>query len=217
MDASAEALFDALPYSHTVLGQAVPRAGEVGLIAEYALDRLLAEPDPGAGTAAATIERDTIFAGSDYTALLRYTWLPTAAALANPSLAGPMARVLAALTGPTPCCAAAGPRRPTAACRAGRPGCPSRPGSRSGCSAAITSSTCSPPGTGPSGARTCWWSSTCRVDGAPRPVRGAADHVVRNAVGELADLLPDDSELAIWKFGSSLSHRGLPHRAAAAG
>ncbi|MGH8837259.1 MAG: substrate-binding domain-containing protein, partial [Actinomycetes bacterium] len=99
MDASAESLFDALPGSRTVLGQAVPRPGEVGLMAEYALDRLLAEPDPEAGSAAAVIQRDTVFAGSDYTALLRYTWLPTEAALADPALAAPMARMLAALTG----------------------------------------------------------------------------------------------------------------------
>jgi len=41
--------------------------------------------------------------------------------------------------------------------------------------------------------------------GAPAPGSTAPlINVVRNAVGELADLLPDDAELEIWKFGSRL-------------
>ena len=210
MDASAEALFDALPYSHTVLGQAVPRAGEVGLIAEYALDRLLAEPNPEAGTAAATIKRDTVFAGSDYTALLRYTWLPTAAALADPSLDGPMARVLAALTGgeADAALAAAGLRRADGSVPGEKPaGLPEQTGELLGVLG----------GHHVEHVFATWYINERRSDmlvvidvsvsmGARAPGSTAPlIDVVRNATSDLADLLPNDSELAIWKFGSNLS------------
>ena len=60
----------------TVPGTALPQApGEVAIVPEYALVQ-----DP---TAAA----DTIVAPADATALLRYTWLPTRAALADPARA----------------------------------------------------------------------------------------------------------------------------------
>ena len=94
MDASAEALATALPATRTVTdGQALPAAsGEVGLVAEYALARLRGE---GGGAALAG---SRILAGSDNTAILRYTWLPTAAAVEDPIMTGLLARVLSALT-----------------------------------------------------------------------------------------------------------------------
>ncbi|HKE50317.1 MAG TPA: VWA domain-containing protein [Actinomycetes bacterium] len=210
MDASAETLASALPSSQTVLGQAIPHSGEVGLIAEYALDRFLAEPDPKAGSAAATIKRDKIFAGSDYTAVLRYTWLPTAAALADSSLADPMARVLAALTSKEAegALAAAGLRRADGSVPGDHAdGLPEQTGTVLGI-------------LGPHHVEhvfATWYiderrsnllvvidvsgSMGARAPGTQTPLID----VVRNATRELADLLPDDSELAIWKFGSNIS------------
>src|SRR5262245_7697566 len=94
MDASAYALAEALPRTRTVTdGQAMPAAGgEVGLVAEYALAR----PRGESGGAAPAGSR--IIAGSDHTAILRYTWLPTAAAVEDPIMTGLIARVLSALT-----------------------------------------------------------------------------------------------------------------------
>jgi von Willebrand factor type A domain/Bacterial extracellular solute-binding protein len=210
MDASAEALFDALPYSRSVLGQAVPRAGEVGLIAEYALDRLLAEPDPDTGTAAATIERDTVIAGSDHTALLRYSWLPTEAALGDPSLARPMARVLTALTSgeADAALAAAGLRRGDGSVPGDKPpGTPEHTGDLLG---VLESHHVEH-------VFATWYLNERRSDmlvvidvsgsmGAQAPGSTVPlINVVRNAIGELVDLLPDDSELALWKFGSNLN------------
>lgn len=209
MDASAETLFDALPYSRTELGQAVPHAGEVGLMAEYALAQLLAEPDPADGTAAATVKRAKIFAGSDYTALLRYTWLPTAAAMADTALARPMERVVTALTHgeADAALAAAGLRRADGSVPATEPG--GLP-EQSGEPLAVI---------GPhhvDHVLATWYSAERRSDmlvvidvsgsmGSPAPGSTAPlINVVRNAVRELADLLPDDSELALWKFGSRL-------------
>ena len=210
MDASAETLATALPNSRSVLGQPIPHAGEVGVMAEYALDRLLAEPDPAAGSAAATIKGDKIFAGSDYTALLRYTWLPTAAALDDSSLADPMARVLAALTGgeADSALAGAGLRRADGSLPGEKvAGLPEQTGQLLGV-------------LGPHHVEhvyATWYVDERRSDmlvvidvsgsmGAKAPGSQAPlIDVVRNATRELASLLPDDSELAIWKFGSNLS------------
>ena len=112
MNASAEALATALPTTNTVANQAVPvEAGDVGLVAEYALIRLLENPNR---EAAAGVRNAAVLTGSDYTAELRFTWLPTAAAAEDPALAGPLERVLTALTGPEAdaALAAAGLRRP---------------------------------------------------------------------------------------------------------
>jgi Ca-activated chloride channel homolog len=208
MNVSAETLFDALPSSRSVLGRAVPGAGEVGLMAEYALAPLVAGSAEASG-AAAVIQSDKIFAGSDYTALLRYTWLPTAAAMADPSLTRPLARVLTALTNGEADAglAAAGLRRADGTVPAVKPsGLPEPTGEP----LAVIE---------PHHVQhvfAAWYSSERRSDmlvvidvsGSMRaPAPGSTApliNVVRNAVGELADLLPDDSELALWKFGSRL-------------
>jgi von Willebrand factor type A domain/Bacterial extracellular solute-binding protein len=87
MDASALALARALRVTRTVTGRdpALPdRPGEVGLVPEYAL--------LGGATAS------TVLSGSDYAVMLRYTWIPTAAAVANPSRASALERLRDALT-----------------------------------------------------------------------------------------------------------------------
>jgi hypothetical protein len=77
MDASALWLARALGVTRTVTGRApaLPRRpGEVGLVPEYALLPLLT------GTT-----KWSVLSGSDYALMLRYTWLPTASAVRNPS------------------------------------------------------------------------------------------------------------------------------------
>ncbi len=115
MDASSAALSAALPSTRTVRGAepALPeRAGEVGLVPEHALLPALAElPDA------------TVLAGTDHTALLRYSWQPTAAALAVPERAAALATLLTALKGPAAAEAigAARLRRPGGAAPPGAP------------------------------------------------------------------------------------------------
>jgi Bacterial extracellular solute-binding protein/von Willebrand factor type A domain len=96
MDASSEALADAFPSTRTISGHALPDTdGEVGLVAEYALIPLLKNGD-GADP---KVRGATFISGSDNSAVLRYTWLPTADAAADPAANAPMERVLSALTG----------------------------------------------------------------------------------------------------------------------
>ncbi len=93
MDASALWLAQAQKVTRTVTGAdpALPaKPGEVGLVAEYALLPALRQ---SAVTA-------TVLASSDYTATLRYTWLPTAAAVADPARAAALERLRQELTGP---------------------------------------------------------------------------------------------------------------------
>ena len=92
MDASSLALAKLLPATRTVGGPlALPAiGGEVGVVPEYALlpalDRL---------------DRSTVLLpGTDHTAMLRFTWLPTADAVANPARASALTPVLQAINGP---------------------------------------------------------------------------------------------------------------------
>jgi hypothetical protein len=89
MDASTLALSRALPNIRTVAGTvpAMPReSGEVGLVPEYAL--------------LGNLPADMAYlAGSDRTAVLRYTWLPTAAAAGDPERAAAVTRLLEAVRG----------------------------------------------------------------------------------------------------------------------
>ncbi|HEY7100771.1 MAG TPA: VWA domain-containing protein [Mycobacteriales bacterium] len=92
MDASSAALSAALRQTRTVHGSdvALPnQPGEVGLVPEYAL--LSAKP---------TAEDAAVLAGTDHTAVLRYGWLPTAAAVADPARMAGLNRLLAALKAP---------------------------------------------------------------------------------------------------------------------
>jgi hypothetical protein len=106
MDASSAALSAALRQTRTVPGRgpALPdRPGEVGLVPEYAL---LA--------AKATAEDAAVLPGTDHTAVLRYGWLPTAAAVADPARKSALDRLMTALKSPdaVKAYAAAGLRRP---------------------------------------------------------------------------------------------------------
>ncbi|MET7399406.1 substrate-binding domain-containing protein [Dactylosporangium sp. NPDC005572] len=91
MDASSLALANMLPVTRTVnhdLSAAPNAAGEVGLIPEYALLSTLR---------LAQADRRYIV-GADHTALLRYTWLPTAAAVKNAKRAAALKRLYSAFT-----------------------------------------------------------------------------------------------------------------------
>jgi len=93
MDASSAALSTAVRVTRTVPGEdsALPeRGGEVGLVPEYAL---LSAPD--------RIGELSVLAGSDHTALLRFAWLPTAAAAGMPERAAALRRLLSVLKGPS--------------------------------------------------------------------------------------------------------------------
>lgn len=87
MDASAMALSTALTVTRTVrdASPALPRAGEVGLVPEYAL---LAAPD--------SPDR-VVLTGRDHTALLRFSWQPTALALDTTERAAALTRLFTAL------------------------------------------------------------------------------------------------------------------------
>ena len=92
MDASSAALSAAIRQTRTVHGSlpALPdQPGEVGLVPEYAL--LSAKP---------TAQATAVLAGTDHTAVLRYGWLPTAAAVADPARLAGLNRLLAALKSP---------------------------------------------------------------------------------------------------------------------
>ena len=111
MDASAVTLATALPTTNTVANQALPEEpGDVGLVCEYALTGCWRIPT----ARQRQVRNAVLLTGSDYTAELRYTWLPTAAAAADPALAGPLERLLTALTDAEAddALAAAGLRRP---------------------------------------------------------------------------------------------------------
>jgi hypothetical protein len=116
MDAASAALSAALKQTRTVPGRAAAlpnRPGEVGLVPEYAL---LAAPQTAADAA--------VLAGTDHTALLRYGWLPSAAAVGTPERAAALDRLLGALKSPDAAgaYAAAKLRRPDGAAPAGAAG-----------------------------------------------------------------------------------------------
>ncbi|HEU4348721.1 MAG TPA: VWA domain-containing protein, partial [Actinoplanes sp.] len=88
---SALWLADAKRTTRTVTGAdaAMPeKAGEVGLVPEYAL-----LPDANA------TRNLTVLPGSDHTAMLRYTWFPLAAAASDPVRAAALERLRRRLTG----------------------------------------------------------------------------------------------------------------------
>jgi hypothetical protein len=91
MDASSMAMVGAVRQTRLVRGPApaLPRRpGEVGLVPEYALlPTLDSAPDT------------VVLSGSDRTALMRFTWFPTAAAAGDPERSAALYQVLMTLTG----------------------------------------------------------------------------------------------------------------------
>ncbi|MGH8774724.1 MAG: substrate-binding domain-containing protein [Jiangellaceae bacterium] len=203
MEASAEALATVRPSTRTLASHAVPaEPGEVGLVAEYALIPLV--------TGGPAAEEYALLPGTDYSVQLRYTWLPTTEAADDPELARRMDRVLSALTGPEAddAFAAARLRRPDGGPPAGAP-------------AGLPEISAAPLGV--LGAHNvdhvfaAWYAEDRRSDllvavdvsgsmGSPVSASGPPlIDVVQEGILRLADLLPDDSELSLWEFGSLLA------------
>jgi Bacterial extracellular solute-binding protein/von Willebrand factor type A domain len=183
-------------------GAALPtRAGQVAVVPEYAL---LAVPRVGDYTAAAFADR---------TALMRYSWFPTAAAVARPQLAAALDRLHQALTAPTAdrALSAAGLRSavwpaaaPKAAARAGLPAITARP-------MPVLSehwmyhvlSTWEP------ALRRANMLVVIDVSGsmaerAPGATSAKID-LVRQGLTQAVALLPANSRLGLWQFGSQLA------------
>jgi hypothetical protein len=210
MDESAEALASALPAIRTVEGSdpALPEAGEVGLIPEYALLNLLAAQDGGG--AAAGLESAVIMPGTDHRAQLSYTWLPTAAAAADPAVQPLLDRTLRLLTGAeaADALASAGLRRPSA----GAP--PGAPTERLPSEFAEPFETLG--GHNVDHVFATWYSADRRADlllvvdvsgSMADPPEGSETpliDLVRDGARSVGQLLPDEAELSLWEFGSRI-------------
>jgi len=200
MDASAEVLAAALPRTRTITGDgpALPEAsGEVGLVPEHGL---VSVRDRVAGS--------VVLAPRDHTAALRYSWQPAAAAVADPERAAALERVRTALTGPVADgpLVQAGLRRPGGGPPPGADGLP-----------AVEATPFEV--LGPhhvDHVLATWYAADRRSDllvavdvsgsmvaRAPGSDRALID-VVHDGIGELAPLLPDDSQLSLWRFGTRL-------------
>ena len=205
MNASAEALATALPTTNTVANQAVPvEAGDVGLVGEYALIRLLENPNR---EAAAGVRNAEVMTGSDYTAELRYTWLPSAAAAADPALVGPLERVLTTLTGPEADAA-------LAAADLRRPDGPPPPGPAAEQMPEISAAPFAVmEGHSVDHVFATWYEADRQsailvvvdVSGSmSEPESSPLIGVVADGVAALADEMPDGSVLGLWEFASLL-------------
>jgi hypothetical protein len=228
MDASAEALMTAFPSTRTVSELALPEEpGEIGLIPEYALKAALTAD----GRSATAIRSATLLAGTDYSAVLRYTWLPTASGTSNARTVSAMDQLLDVLTGgdSAAALAAAGLRDPD--------GNPRDQGN-------VTFPALDAPPLDVLGRHqvdhvfATWYpeertSDVLLVIDVSGSMAGPAPgsdtpliDLVRDGVLALAELLPDDSELSLWQFGAQLdsprdyvellprSQLGAGHRAA---
>jgi hypothetical protein len=203
MDAASMAMLEVRDHTRTVTGtgSVVPvAAGEVGLVPEYALLPVL-------GSAA----RDSVvLSGADRTAVLRYTWLPTAAAAGSPERRAALYRVLVALTGgeSTDALGQARLRRPGAgpppeAAQDRLPGlAPASFGALPAHHADHVLATWNPR------ERRANLLLVVDVSGSMREAapgsRASKIALVRQGVRTVADLLPSDSMLGLWEFGFRL-------------
>ncbi|MGK5684071.1 substrate-binding domain-containing protein [Actinoplanes sp. URMC 104] len=200
MDASALWLAEAKQTARTVTGDspALPaKAGEVGLVPEY---ELLRDPKAAADHA--------VLPGTDHTALLRYTWLPLAAATADPARAAAMERLRTRLTGDD------------AAAQARAAGLRPADASRTAGDDSLPSPTAAPFDVlGPHHVDhvfATWYAVDRRTNllvavdisgSMAAPAVGSASsriELVRQGCRSVAGLLPDDSRMGLWEFGSEL-------------
>lgn len=198
MDASALALARALRVTRTVTGPdpAMPAGrGEVGLVPEYAL---LPRLDPSTST---------VLSGSDYAVVLRYTWLPTTAAVKDLARVAALDRLRKLLTG-----------APAAALTEARLRAPGEDGPPTGADlpplARVRMRVLGPHHV--DHVLATWYPPDRRtnllavvdVSGsmAQRAPGGAAKLIdlVREGCRALGGLLPDDSRVGIWEFGIAL-------------
>jgi hypothetical protein len=210
MDASALWLARAQSRTRIVTDArpALPESpGEVGLVPEHALLSV-----PG-GTDRAAMP------GSDHTAMLRYTWLPLAAAATSPTRAGALDRLRQELTGPSAAAylRAANLRTPDAE-RAPGGGAGPLPAPK-----AKPLDTLKPHHVDHVFAT--WYPADRRTDllvavdvsgSMAEPAVGSSSSridLVKKGLRSLGSLLPDDSRMGLWEFGSELDgkrdHRPL--------
>ena len=204
MDAASAELSSALRQIRTVpgAGPALPdRAGEVGLVPEHAL---LAAGD------AAPVPDTTVLAGTDQTALLRYAWLPSAAAVDAPERTAALERLLSALKDP-------GAAEAYAAARLRRPGAEAPAGPAARRLPALTAAPLEV--LGPHHVDhvfAAWYvqdrrssillavdvsgSMQQRAPGTGTPLI----ELVRQGCLAVGGMLPDQSSLGLWAFGSLL-------------
>jgi hypothetical protein len=231
MDASALALARIFTVTRTVVGEApaLPKAGEVGLVPEYALLPSLSDP----------VEGRTILTGSDFTVVLRHTWFPTVAAVRDPERAAALYRLFDELTDVhiSGALATGGLRLPDSGTPPARDVSPGREASLPKLSDKHLE-VLRPHHV--DHVLATWYPTDRRTNllvvvdvsgsmGAPVPgTRTPLIRVVAEGCRSLEDLLPDDSQLGIWEFGANLQpprdYRvllptrplGAAHRAAAA-
>lgn len=198
MDASALWLSQARHRTRIVAGSepAMPgRSGEVGVIPEYALTKALA----------AARTKPAVLPGADHAAMLRYTWYPLASALTDPARAAALERLRLRLTTADQPLRDAGLRTPAQA-RAAVGSLPA-PSARP---------------LGVLGAHNVdhvfatWYQADRRTDllvavdvsgsmAADTPGSSQSKiALVRRGVSSVGGLLPDDSRMGLWEFGSEL-------------
>ena len=212
MDASALAMSTVFTRSRTVPGTrpVLPtKAGEVALVPEHAL--LASDRQPGNDSA--------VLAPTDHTALLRYTWLPTAAAVLDPDRKAAISRLLGTLTGPRGISALteAGLRTPAGKASVGRPA--GRTGA--GGAADRLPARSAPPFDVLSPHKVfhvfaVWYPADRRtklligvdVSGSMgSPAAGTSTPLisyVQQGCLQVGELLPPDASLTLWEFGSRL-------------
>jgi hypothetical protein len=205
MDASALWLADALKKTRTVTDgtPALPtRSGEVGIVPEYALLPALN----------ASGDKLTAVPGNDFTALLRYTWYPMASAARSKTRAAGLARLFQELTGP----AAAAYLR-TANLRTPAGAQPPSGGSGGGGLPTPQAKALGVlEGHHVDHVFATWYPDDRRtnllvvidVSGSmSRPASGSKSSridLVRQGCRSVGTLLPDDSRMGLWEFGSQL-------------
>jgi hypothetical protein len=204
MDASSIAMVSTLHNTRTVrgLGPALPaEAGEVGLVPEYALLPRLAS----------RARNSVVLTGTDRTAMMRYSWFPTASAAGAPERRVALYRVLMALTGAeaTDGLAAAQLRRPDA----GPP--PDAAQNRLPKLAPASLGVIAPHHA--DHILATWYPSERRANlllvvdvsgsmGDPPPgSRSSKIALVQQGVLTVANLLPANSRLGLWQFGFRLN------------
>ena len=205
MDASALWLADALKRTRTVTDgtPALPtRAGEVGVVPEYALL-------PALSTSG---DKLTAVPGADHTALLRYTWYPLASAVRSKTRAASLDRLLRELTRP-------GAAAYLRSANLRTPASSQPPGGGSGAGGLPT------PVAKPLGVLgghhvdhvfATWYAEDRKtnllvvvdVSGSMnQPAVGSKSSriaLVRQGIRSISTLLPDDSRMGLWEFGSRL-------------
>jgi hypothetical protein len=205
MDASALWLADALKKTRTVTDgtPALPtRTGEVGIVPEYALLPALS----------ASGDKLTAVPGADHTAMLRYTWYPTASAVRSKTRGASLDRLFRELTGPA---AAAYLRTANLRTPAG-----SQPPSGGSGGGGLPAPQAKPLGL--LGAHhvdhvfATWYPEDRKTNllvvvdisgSMNQPAAGSKSsriELVRQGCRSIGNLLPNESRMGLWEFGSQL-------------